>query len=527
MARLCEVTVDTADVVQRRFGGVGFHVSHHLHATTQEHFDEVLAKRWRELAPSFARLGYRLSDGEEGLATLGDHLVRLRDTGTEVYLVTWDPEDVEPGPPMQDYARRIADQLHYLVRERGAANVRYYCMTNELTLHRWADMVDDMPRFRAYHRALFDAMRERGLPVGLLASDASPIENWQTIGWAAEQMDDVTAVYGGHHYFNEHDPADPAFYPWFLEKLRRGAGLARARGKDFILGEFGCRQDLGTRDGRRMDVCTHFGTPREPLVGMQLAEAVLAALNGGVRALANWTFTDYPDSYRPDYVNRWGAFRWEGDHATRAHYYAYGLLTRFFRGPATAFAVHTAEPLVRGAAVRHHDAPSGSVALVNRCAEDVPISLAISGERLDARFRKYVYDPADVPQHPFGDLQQPSGVVPMSDGRLADVLGAGTLAVYTTACSEDRPAPVEGLEVKEGGEGRRLLQWQACPSADLCYYRAYRGPTLDFVPGVATQIGSTTATRLLDRGWRSAGPCCYKVLAVNRSGNAGAPAVAT
>jgi hypothetical protein len=79
---------------------------------------------------------------------------------------------VAEGPPRADYARRIADDLEYLVRGRGLDNVRYYCMTNELTLHKWADMVPDLPRFADYHRALHREFRARDLPVGLLASDA-------------------------------------------------------------------------------------------------------------------------------------------------------------------------------------------------------------------------------------------------------------------------------------------------------------------------------------------------------------------
>ena len=31
-------------------------------------------------------------------------------------------------------------------------------------------------------------------------------------------MDDITGVYGGHHYFNHFLPEDPEFYPSFKEK---------------------------------------------------------------------------------------------------------------------------------------------------------------------------------------------------------------------------------------------------------------------------------------------------------------------
>jgi len=518
MSDACKVTVRTADVVQRRFAGVGFHVSHHLHEVGREHFEHVIAKRWRELSPSFARLTHVQGTGPEGLDTLAEHLLRMKQTGTEVYLATWDPEDVPEGPARAAYAKRIVDQLEYLVRERGATNVRHYCMTNELSLHGWADMLDDMPKFRDYHRCLFDELEARKLDVQLLASDASPIEHWDTIEWAAQHMDDVTAIYGGHHYVNSFALEDPEFYPWFLSKLRWGSGIARSRGKDFILGEFGCKQDGSVRDGVKMDVCIYFGTPQEPMVGVQMAEAVIAALNAGICALGNWTFTDYPDEYRADYVNKWGTFRWIGDdYSTRAHYYAYGLLTRFFRGPATVFGVDTGDPLVRAAAVRHHEGGTWSIVLLNRRQDDVGIELCIDDGVPDAPFRKYVYDPQAVPFHPFGDLQQPEARLALENGRLRDELPAGTLVVYTTSYHEQAPCPVRGLTVEADAEGGNLLTWQANPEPDLCYYRIHRSAEPGLTPSVTNQIGTTVATDFADR---QPPQCQYKVVAVDSSGNA-------
>jgi hypothetical protein len=100
----------------------------------------------------------------------------MRETGTEVYLVAWDPADVQPGPDMDAYAREVADLLEFLIRGQGATNLRWYCLTNELSMGKWAGMVADLPRFRAYHRAIHEEIRRRILPVGLLASDASPLE---------------------------------------------------------------------------------------------------------------------------------------------------------------------------------------------------------------------------------------------------------------------------------------------------------------------------------------------------------------
>ncbi|MBP1601125.1 MAG: hypothetical protein H6Q06_1276, partial [Acidobacteria bacterium] len=51
------ITVTTR-VIHDRFGGVGFHADFSLPWSTPEHFDQVLAKRWRELEPSFARVSH-------------------------------------------------------------------------------------------------------------------------------------------------------------------------------------------------------------------------------------------------------------------------------------------------------------------------------------------------------------------------------------------------------------------------------------------------------------------------------------
>ena len=50
----CEIHAN--DMVHPRFGGVGFHVFHHVHSSTKSHLEQVIAKRWREMNPSFARL---------------------------------------------------------------------------------------------------------------------------------------------------------------------------------------------------------------------------------------------------------------------------------------------------------------------------------------------------------------------------------------------------------------------------------------------------------------------------------------
>jgi len=516
-----QITIHTDTIVNPRFGGVGFHVFHHQFPTSQTVLETVVAKRWREINPSFARLNDRYDWDKAQWDETASHLLRMkRDTGTEVYMTTWGPKDTEEGEERVAYAKQVVDNLEYLVRTKGATNVKYYCMTNELSLGSWGKLGGKLPKFKDYHQCLYDEIQARGLDVKLLATDAAPVQRWHTIEWATKHMDEITGVYGGHDYFNNAPPEDERFYPWFLEKLKWGVGLARAKGKDFILGEFGCKQDGRVVDGQKQDRCVYFETPREPLVALQLADAVIAGLNAGVYSLCNWTFMDFPD-YSKTYMNKWGMFRRSGeDYSTRAHYYGYGLLTRFFRGPSTVFKVDCDDPYVRVAAVQHHESDTWSIVVLSRYEGEVPFSVDLVDSGLNADFRKYVYDPADVPFHPFGDMQEPSATVSMREGRLTDRVGTMTLTVYTTAYDNEPPGSVQGVAATRTDDGKMRVQWEAGPATDLCYYRVYRGAGPDVELIVANQIGSTVATHFVDENPDPQAPA-YVVVAVDRSGNAG------
>lgn len=507
------VTLHPDRVVQPRFGGVGYHMFHHAHTFTERQLNEVVFKRWRELAPSFARLNDSNDWDAERLELVARHLAELKRTGTEIYFATWGPRDVPAGEPRRAYAREVADRLEWFYRQRGADHIRTFCLTNELSLNRWGELMDDLPKFADYHRELHAEFARRGLPIQLLATDASPIGYWHSIDWATRNMDEVTEVYGGHHYLNEWTLEDERFYPWWLERLRWGVGLARGKGKEFILGEFGSKQDGRTVDGVRLDRCVYFETPEEPMVAVQMAEAVIGALNAGVYALGYWTFMDFPDDYNPSYANKWGLFRWSGeDMSCRAHYVPYGLLSKYFRGPARVVEVETNDPYLRAAALRTDDG-EWSVAVVNRYAGAVPLTIGVPAG--GKPFRRYLYDPLAPPAPAFGDLPEPDRLLPATDGILRDELPAGGVVVYTSRYDTAPPAAPTGVRATREGERTRVT-WTASPAADLCYYRVWRVDG-----GRREQIGSTIATELTAAtppGGR------YEVTAVDNSANSSAAA---
>ena len=208
-----EIRVRTGEIVHPSFGGVGFHAFQHSFPASATEMDEVIYKRWRELNPSFVRMTHRYAWDQAMLDQMAVHLSRMKETGAEAYITTWDPPQTQNDAERRAFARRIADHLEYLIRDKGLTNIHYYCMTNELTLTAWGSMVKDLPTFKAYHQALYDEFKARKLPVGLVATDASPQSYWWTNEWAAQNMDDITAIYCGHHYVDGHELGDAESIP--------------------------------------------------------------------------------------------------------------------------------------------------------------------------------------------------------------------------------------------------------------------------------------------------------------------------
>lgn len=519
-----QVQVKVSDkVVTPRFTGVGFHAEFFMTTITPEFFDQVVAKRWKELNPGFARVFHRWAPGPVAArdkAALDGYLKQFlflkEATGTEVYFTTGGPKDTKPGAEREAYARAVVDELEYILKG-GATNMTTYCMSNELSMGAWAAMVKDLDKFKDYHRLIHAELKRRGLKIELLSTDASPISNWTTIEWAAANMDDVTDVYGGHHYANQHPPEDLTFYDWFREKNAWGVGIARAKGKEFILGEFGPAQFIQNKYGVRWDTCRYYGTAREPLAGLQLAEAVLAAMNGGVRAMGYWTFMDYPDNEQSTRINQWGLFKsLKNGGELRTMYYPYGLLTKYFRGPAKVMEVATTDPKVRAAAVQH-EAGTWSVAIINRNQKETAVSVALPG-KADKPWRKYEYLVAAPPKTEDGDLPGPSGTVKA----LKDKVKPLSMTIYTTAYEDEAPAPVTELKAERFHSTKipgafawaQRVTWKPSASKDVIYYRVFYGDE---------RAGSTATTEFVDEDSHRKPGIKWRVVAVDSSGNASAP----
>ena len=187
-------------VINDDFRGIGFHVFYHLHKAPRWHYEEIFAKRWRELNPAFARITDHQDWDNEEKDKMAAYLEVMKDTDTELYFTTWNTREINNYDHEIDYVLKQVDNLQYFKENKGFNALNYYCMANELSVERWASMKDDLDRFKRVHQLFYNEIVRRNLGIKLLATDASPFQYWPTIEWAAENMDDITGVYGGHHY---------------------------------------------------------------------------------------------------------------------------------------------------------------------------------------------------------------------------------------------------------------------------------------------------------------------------------------
>ena len=519
----------TPQIINEKFGGVGFHVIFHTRKPSKWHYEQVFAKRWRELNPSFARVNDSPTWDEKEMDETFRYLDMMKNTNTEIYLTSFGVQSIYDYKSEADYVKKEVDNIEYLKKKKGFENIKYYCMTNELSLDFWASMVknNELDKFKSIHQLFYEEFKRRGLDIKLLATDASPFEYWPTIEWAANNMDDITGVYGGHHYINSFDLDDLTFYGFFLNKMKWGADLAKSRNKKFIMGEFGPKQGSFFIDSVYYDGMIYNNTPLEPYVGIQLSEAILAQINGGIYASCYWTFCDIPGippnkefGYR---VNKWGVFKWYfDDYTTKPNYYAVGLLTKFFRGPSEVYQVNTSDTLLRVAAIKNLEKGSHSIAIVNRHRDPKYIRLEIGDISEDRPFRKYIYNPEDVPFNYFGDLQEYSAKLALNDGQFTDSIPGYSLVVYTTLYDDNPPSPVQGLQVTRKVVDQRdadVLTWKPNPEEDLCYYRIYRSvdENVEIIP--RNEIGTTVSTEYVDKRIRNLPTFHYRIIAVDKSGN--------
>ena len=510
----------TKNTVQARFGGVGFHNSEAglYGRMTDDHFNQVICKTWRELSPGFSRVwgGFQHWSKKE-MDEMAEYYGKMHNvTDTTIYL-TGHGKRQHSEEEKKKWASDIADRLEYVIYEKGMKHIKFYCMSNELSLDSWGSMFYELPTFKEYHTLLYREFTRRNLPVRLLAPDASPFEYWQSMSWCVQNMNEITGIYGCHHYVNEFEPGDLDFYKWFRRNCANMVKMADAKEKRFILGEFGLAQDLRRINDVYMDVCKQFYNDDEAYAGLMICEMALAALNAGTWSMALWTFADYPNPTGTSYrYNKWGLTRWgeNEDYSGRDWYYCFGLLAKYFNKESKPLKIETDDYLLRMGGVTNDDG-TGSIAIVNRHKEPVDVTLDFVNFKPDKPFRQFVYDSNDVPRSRFTDLQRYSDLINVTSpgDALTLKLAPSSVTLITTDYREDKPGAVANIKV----EGSKVT-WDASGCPDHTYYRVYKGDNEAFAPCADSQIASTVANYITDKTGK---PGFYKVKSVNKWNNEG------
>ena len=308
------------EAIMARFGGMGFHNSEAnvWREMDDVQFNQYVGKVYRELSPGFSRMWGGFPEWtKEEMDAFAEYCEKMQcKVGATIYL-TGHCVRYETDEELTAYASNVADRLEYLIYEKGLSNVKIYCMSNELSLDDWGDLAFEMATFKKYHTYLYNEFAHRHLPVYLLATDASPMERWETVEWAiANGMVPISNVFGGHHYVNDFEAEDLDFYKIFKRHCSDVVNMLKPYERRFILGEFGLaqafKQGQNNINGVKMDVCDAFYNGKESYSALQICEMALAAVNAGVYAMALWTFVDVPNPRDLQYrLNKWGLLRWD------------------------------------------------------------------------------------------------------------------------------------------------------------------------------------------------------------------------
>lgn len=512
------------------FGGLGFHNSEisTYRLMDKRHFDELVCKCYREISPGFMRCFAGYDDWtKEAMDDFADCYEQMEKwTDTPMYLAAGRAKLHFSEEEMERYCENVADRLEYLIKERDVKHLAYYCFSNELCQISHGVLNKNLPLFKRYHEMLYRAFQNRGLRVGLLATDASM--DWSSIDWAIENMDQITKDYCGHYYEHNDNLDDLDFFEQWYERCHEYVKKAVKKEKRFILGEYGLTTggNLKHYDGAISDVSTYLYDGRAAHSCLKHAEMVAASVNAGVHALAHWTFVDYPDpmvgpSFSDEYnelwsryepfgggrftigYNKWGLLRWEedGDHSPREHYWCVGMMSKYLKRNSRVLHVDSSNPLIRACAVYNRDR-SVSAVIINRSkeAEELAVTLPFAS---DKPLRLYEYDTHNPPYNRFADLTDPVALCPVEDGVVKVALKPESVYVLTSDYLE-KAAPVEAeILGVEGG----VLRWAEVSDPNHCYYRVFDAET-------GEQIASTIALECDAQEGKT-----YRVLSVDRSGN--------
>ena len=497
------------------WGGFGFHNSEAtmLPMMSEEFRDQRVLKPYREISPSYSRVFAGFADWtQEAMDHFADYYdLTFRGAGPTLYVVPGRMPVITEDFDVEDYCERVADRLDYLINKRKCTKLRYYCLSNELSVgptYAWFSQHWD--KYAELNRAMQRAFAAKGLDVGLQTPDSSGFTRMQDIDWAITNINEQTEVYCWHYYDRLHVPGDLALYQELSTALTNLVSKCLRKEKRLSLGEFGFtgRNTPYHKGTMRDDAHDGFRHPDGPFArgaAISRAEMGLAALNAGAVSAVSWTMVDYPDPFlREDgdtpaekgryevarfsgygldvRYNKNGLFRWcdeERDYSSYPDLYTMGYLMKLFRKGARVLPWTTSDQMLRAGGVTNPDG-SASFAVVNWGAAKM-VELVIP-HPLTQPLRVYEYDSAKPPYNAFNDLQPPRGTVAAEKGVVKVYIPARAMLFLTTDYRDRVPSAITKIRVING-----RLGWAANEDQEHCYYRVYKD---------GRQIASTVATSL-------------------------------
>jgi hypothetical protein len=408
-------------------------------------------------------------------------------TNTTLYWTLFHPNTPDPdnGTAVAAWATAKANFIHTVAVDHSMANLKYFCFANE------EENAYNKTAWTAYAvavRAALDAVGGATAAVQLVGTDYFPCST--ALDWV--QNVSAVAAYSCHNYGGDE-------YAAMQSVLQPAVAISHAHAKPFFLAEFG-----GPSQPRPSchDACEWWDTPAELNAGLVLAEKVLATINLGGQATGYWTFDD-PQGGCP----YWGLCRWNetvnpadplSALSCREAHYSHGLLSKFFRGPATVFRTTTPGPDVVASFVVH--GATASLAVINLATTPLaaPVVQLPAGAPNLTTFYRYTVEAAHPPLNPPGDLPGPVGTIHVTPGgggwQLIDStsISARSLTIYTSISAARAGdsvvyavAPPTSCRYLEGSSS---LVWQ--PVEEAKYYRVVGAQGGD---ARQTHVWSTTA----------------------------------
>lgn len=525
------------------FGGIGFHNSEAtmVPIMSEKFYNERVLKTFREISPTFSRVYGGFADWpQEAMDQFADYYDQtFRNAGTLVYMVPGRMPMPTEDFDYEDYYEKTAQKLEYLIKVRKCTKIRYFCVTNELSVgNTYAHLAKNLDAFKQLHEGLYRAFQRHGLDVGLVATDGSGEQFFPQVQWARENMDEITEDYCSHLYLGKYQPGDLEAYAYCCGHFENLTVEARKAQKRFILGEYGINEQKKTSLGAPMynDLSYASAHPEnDGIFGVAIAEMSLAILNSGTFAGVFWTLFDYPDPFIKEdgdtpeekaryqvarysghglqiRYNKHGLIRWcddEQDYSSRAALYTMGYMAKLFRKGSRVLQCDWEDEKLRAGAVTNAD---GSVSICLISWYDTPVEIEFSLEhKTDKPMRRYDYSAQNIPYNEFCDLQNYTETLEVNGGAKL-TLQPQSVTFLTTDYIDRTPAKIKNVRV----EGNRLV-WEASKEPEHCYYRIFASESKRFVPGLRNQIASTVATDMEVNNLQ----LNYKVISVDRWGNPG------